>query len=97
MRNLLEGAVRAIHGELLARHPEFCTCSRCDDDVVTFVMNHARPRYATSARGWALANLELWGDQSRAELYVSVFDAMQRVSHSPRHTPGLGNEITPPP
>jgi hypothetical protein len=93
MKNLLEDAVREIHAALRQHHPQFCACARCSDDVVSLVMNHTRPRYATSPRGYALAGLEIWGDQTRAELAVLVFDAMRRVSLEPRHTPLAGTSV----
>ncbi len=92
MKNLIEAAARELHRELVAQHPEFCSCERCSDDVLALVMNHVRPRYATSPRGYALAGLDIWGDQGRAELSVLVFDAMRRVAQSPRHTPGQGTK-----
>jgi hypothetical protein len=85
MRNLVEEAVREIHTQLLGTSAQFCHCSQCADDVVVYVLNQLRPRYTTSAAGWALANLELRSDQERAALAVRVLDAMQRVSAMPRH------------
>ena len=85
MKNLVEEAVREVHEQLLTNNAQFCHCSQCADDVVTYVLNKLRPRYTTSAAGWALANLELRSDQERAALAVRVLDAMQRVSAMPRH------------
>ena len=85
MKNLVESVVREIHGELKVIHPEFCTCSQCADDVVALVLNNSQPRYATTDTGTALANLEMWGDESRAEIAVLVLDAMKRVAKEPRH------------
>jgi hypothetical protein len=93
MTNLVEEVVRELHAELVRRDAAYCTCSRCADDVVTLVLNQLRPRYANTAKGWALANLELRSDQGRAELSVRVLDAMRRVALSPRHTPAQGAPI----
>lgn len=90
MKNLLESAVREVHVELLKHHREFCHCSRCADDVAAYVLNHVRPRYATSAQGWAMENADLVSDQTRAELAVVVLDAIRRVAARPRHTPANG-------
>ena len=87
MKNLVEEAVREVHGQLLATNAQFCRCAQCADDVVVYVLNKLRPRYTTSAAGWALANLELRSDQERAALTVRVLDAMKRVSAMPRHQP----------
>lgn len=87
MKNLVEEVVREIHGELLKRGGPYCTCAQCADDVATYVLNQLRPRYANTAQGWALANLELRSDQGRTELAVRVMDAMRRVAAAPRHDP----------
>jgi competence protein ComFB len=87
MKNLVEQAVREVHGQLLAKHTEFCSCAQCADDVVTLVLNQLRPRYTTSVSGWTLTHLELGSDQERADLAIRVLDAMRRVSVTPRHPP----------
>jgi hypothetical protein len=87
MKNLVEEAVRDTHAELLRRNAGYCPCSQCADDVVTYVLNQLRPRYTNTAKGWALANLELRSDQGRADLAVRVLEAMNRVAQSPRHPP----------
>ena len=90
MNNLVEEVVREIHADLVTRHAGYCACSQCADDAVTCVLNQLRPRYSNTAKGWAIANLELRSDQGRAELSVRVLDAMQRVAQSPRHPPASG-------
>lgn len=90
MKNVVEEVVREIHAQLLAGHAEFCACQRCADDVTGLVLNHLHPRYSNTAKGWALANLELRSDQGRAQVAVRVLDAMKRVAAAPRHDPITG-------
>ena len=87
MKNALEGAVRSIHRELMKKHPEFCTCERCEDDVMALALNQTKPRYVSenSSMGTVVTGVHLSYDQLRAELTVLVFDAMRRVAKSPRH------------
>lgn len=88
MKNAIEDAVRDVYRSLRARHAEFCGCARCEDDVIAFALNHTRPRYvAGPPMGAAVTSAHLAQDQSRAELTVIVFDAMQRVAKAPRHSP----------
>ena len=90
MKNALEGAVRSIHRELMKKHPEFCACERCEDDVMAFALNQTKPRYVSenSSMGTVVTGVHLSYDQLRAELTVLVFDAMRRVARSPRHDEG---------
>ena len=90
MKNALEGAVRSIHRELMKKHPEFCSCARCEDDVLALALNQTKPRYVSenATLGNVVTGVHLSYDQLRAELTVLVFDAMRRVATSPRHDGG---------
>jgi competence protein ComFB len=86
--DVLEESVRATYDNLRAAHAEFCSCERCQDDVMTLAMSHARPRYlSTTALGAAVTRVTLSQDAAKAELAVIVFGAMRKVAESPRHSP----------
>jgi competence protein ComFB len=86
MVNALEEAIRASYETLRPLHPELCSCERCRDDVLTFALNQARPRYIVGdALGSAVTRVTLSKDQAQAELAVIVLDAMQRVARQPHH------------
>ena len=97
MKNALEGAVKSIHRELMKAHPGFCSCPRCEDDVLALALNQTRPRYVSESAtiGNVVTGVHLSYDQLRAELTVLVFDAMRRVASSPRHEEGGGTTATP--
>lgn len=86
MINALEDAVRAAYDSLRPSHPEFCSCDRCRDNVITYALNQARPRYIVGdALGSAITRVTLSGDQAQAELAVIVLDAMRRIARKPHH------------
>jgi competence protein ComFB len=86
MKNLLEGAIESIYGDMRSQYPDFCDCENCRTDVMAFALNAARPRYGGGADvGHALMTLDLQKDQTRATIAVLVLDAMRRVAASPRH------------
>jgi competence protein ComFB len=88
MKNALEELVVEVYRQLKARHPEFCACERCHDDVIAQALNKARPRYiGGSPLGAAVTRVALDGGQAKAEMAVLVFDAMRRVNLNPRHGP----------
>ena len=97
MKNALEGAVKSIHRELMKKHPEFCACSRCEDDVLALALNQTKPRYVSeqATLGNVVTGVHLSYDQLRAELTVLVFDAMRRVASSPRHDEGGATPASP--
>lgn len=86
MKNLLEGAVRAIYEDLRGQYPEFCGCERCQTDVLAYTLNAVHPRYSGGGDvGQALIAVELQRDQTRATLAVIVLEGMRRVAATPRH------------
>jgi competence protein ComFB len=89
MINALEETVNTIYAQLLDKHgTEFCSCVRCQDDVIAHALNNARPRYVGgSPLGAAVTRVSLSQDQARAEIAVLVLDAMRRVQLNPRHGP----------
>jgi competence protein ComFB len=99
MINVLEEAVRATYNELRTRNPEFCSCTQCQDDVITMSLNHAKPRWVVDNRplGAAVTRAELASDQARASIAVIVFESMRKVGSNPYHpgnTPAGGMKRT---
>jgi hypothetical protein len=88
MINALEEVVRKMYADLRSTHgADSCTCAQCQDDVVTLVLNHARPRYVTAGRllGAALTRVHLNEEGTRAELTVLILEAMRTVRGNPQH------------
>ena len=89
MINVLEDVVRQMYAELRSSHgAQSCTCVQCQDDVVTLVLNHARPRYVTTggrAVGAAVTRVQLSQESTRAELTVLILNAMRTVGTKPQH------------
>lgn len=87
MRNALEGAVRSIYAGLRQKNTQYCTCPRCQDDVITWALNNTKPRYVSGnpPLGEVITGVQLSYDQAKAELTVVVLEAMKRVAANPRH------------
>ena len=89
MVNALEEVVRQLYSELCkSQGAEFCSCEQCKDDVVSLVLNHARPRYVTTGRrsvGAAVTRVQLSSEATRAELTVLILNAMRTVGSKPQH------------
>ena len=94
MQNVLEGVLRALRDEMLSKYKQYCSCEHCKDDVLTYALNHSRPKYVTGSRamGNAVTNADLALDQSRAELTVIVLQALARVAANPRHATKPGSQ-----
>lgn len=88
MKNLLEGAIRELYLELRDKFPDACRCERCQDDIVTFSLNHLSPRYTVEENpGRTLVSVDLQKEATRASLAVTVIEAIRVVASNPRHGP----------
>ena len=86
MKNLLEGAIRELYGELNHNFPDACRCERCQADIVTFALNNLSPRYTVEENpGRTLVSVDLQREATRAELSVTVIEAIRVVASNPRH------------
>jgi hypothetical protein len=89
MQNALEESVHEVFFRLRDLEAGYCHCAKCQDDVITHALNHARPRYISGAAGIgsAVTRVALTRDQAQAEVAVLVLGAMRRVQRNPRHGP----------
>ena len=89
MINALEEVIRTEYESLRANNPQYCSCAKCQDDVLTLALNQVRPRYVQQdGLGAAVTRVALATDSARTEIIVIVFDAMRRVATKPRHPVG---------
>lgn len=92
MINALEEVVRGTFRTLRDGDATYCRCQRCEDDVMTWAMNNAKPRYIGDLPlGAAVTRVALSQDGAKAEIAVVVLDAMRRIAAHPRH----GDEARP--
>jgi competence protein ComFB len=86
MRNLLEGAIRELYFELRDNFPDACRCERCEADIITFALNNLAPRYTVEENpGRTLVGVDMQRESTRAELAVTVIDAIRVVGSNPHH------------
>lgn len=94
MINALEEVVRNTFLALRERDAAYCRCQRCEDDVMTWAMNNARPRYVGELPlGAAVTRVALSQDGAKAEIAVVVLDAMRRIASAPRHGEDATTEV----
>ena len=88
MQNVLEESVHEVFYRLRDLEAGYFHCAKCQDDVITHALNHARPRYISgNGVGSAVTRVALTRDQAQAEVAVLVLEAMRRVQRNPRHGP----------
>lgn len=84
IRNLVEEHVIAAYGNLRSHFPDFCGCDVCRGDVLVYALNRLPARYVASREGTVLTELNLEGEQSRANIEVTLMEGMRKVTMAPR-------------
>ncbi len=85
IKNYIEEIVTRIADELISKERGFCKCEQCRMDVITFALNHVKPKYATNVKGHALTEVDIASEQIQAEITVHVLDAIEQVKRHPNH------------
>ncbi len=85
IKNYLEAIVKRIAGELMNKDKDFCNCSQCRSDVLTYSLNHLKPKYADTLQGHAITSVDIESEQVKAEITVQVLAAIKKVKGQPNH------------
>ncbi|NLG68740.1 MAG: late competence development ComFB family protein [Firmicutes bacterium] len=85
LSNRVEQAVLRLLDQALAYHPDACRCPRCRRDVVALALRRLPARYAGSATGEVLIDVELQRVQVQAELRGALDQAIRVVKARPHH------------
>ena len=93
MKNIAEDAIAEAYDKVRPQVAGFCGCAKCRDDVLSYALNHIRPRYSTGEppEGAVLSRIEFSSEAGQAQLIAVVLDAIKTVAARPRHlTPPAG-------
>lgn len=85
LSNRMEQAILALLDEALAYHPDACRCQRCRRDIVALALRNLPARYAGSAGGAVVIDVELQRLQSRVEIFKALHQAITVVKNRPHH------------
>lgn len=92
VHNLIEDVIRKALDELLLEKGGICKCERCKLDMVCYSLNKAKPMYVVSSRGVIhVQNRKREDIQEEIDIYSIVKEAIEAVSHTPRHGKELRN------
>lgn len=84
IRNLVEEHVISAYGKIHSHFPDFCGCDVCRGDVLVYALNRLPALYVASREGTVLTELNLEGEQSRANIEVTIMEGMRKVTMAPR-------------
>ncbi|MBI3038820.1 late competence development ComFB family protein [bacterium] len=85
MENRNEVIVKEAVDAFLDENRSACSCERCRLDLVALVLNSLKPKYVVTELGRILTNLNLAGNQSKADILGAIISANEIVKKKPRH------------
>ena len=71
--------------DIKKQRPDICFCDICRYDMATFALNKIKPSYALSDLGNIHTKIKIMESQYRMDLLMVVVNAVERISHNPRH------------
>lgn len=84
--NKMESAVKQMLDEIIKQYDKnFCTCERCKLDIIALTLNALPAKYVVTEIGNAVTNVDLDSVQSKANIIMALYAAIDIVSSRPRH------------
>lgn len=85
LHNIMEDKVTDVTKRLMSGEQDFCTCERCQLDVVALALNQVQPKYVVTDKGELYGRANLMTNQSDTDIIKEVTRAIDIVRESPRH------------
>jgi competence protein ComFB len=85
VKNYLQEIVERIADRLIGEDSDVCRCEQCRADIITYSLNHLKPKYAINVTGHALTAVDIESEQVQAEVTVKVLEAIEMVKDHPNH------------
>lgn len=83
IKNYLEDIVRELVEEEAKKNKQLAESKDLQEDVIAYTLNHLKPKYARTRKGYIITEVELTSEQLRAEILVEVLKAIKIVTDNP--------------
>ncbi len=84
IKNYLEDIVMHVVKEESEKDPELKASKTLQEDVIAYTLNHLKPKYARTRKGYILTEVEMASEQLRAEILVKVLKAIKIIKAHPK-------------
>lgn len=85
LMNFMESVVSSYVDEVLEADDTLCGCPRCRLDIIALALNHVKPKYVVTTKGYAYAHMGELQAQFRTDTIVAVTNALKVIRAHPRH------------
>lgn len=85
----MECIVEELLPNALDNFDHICKCPICIQDIKTLTLNHLRPRYVCTNKGFLYEKANELSDQFKADILKEIVNAIEIVSKHPRHSKKL--------
>ena len=84
IKNYLEDIVKELVSAEAEKDKELKENKNLQEDVIAYTLNHLKPKYARTRKGYILTEVDLATEQLRAEILVEVLKAIKIVKEHPK-------------
>ena len=85
IENLLINTVKEVVEDVYKKRKDVCSCDTCKNDIITYTLNHLKPKYADSDLGRVISKVEINQRQFRAEVIAIALKGFDLIKEHPRH------------
>ncbi len=84
IKHYLEDIVKSIVEEEAEKDTELKASKTLQEDVIAYTLNHLKPKYARTRKGYILTEVEMASEQLRAEILVKILKAIKIIKKHPK-------------
>lgn len=85
VQNYMESIVDLLLPAIVKEYKDICKCERCLEDIKAITLNHLKPVYIATEKGYVYSKIVELEVQFRADVIQEIVKAIITVSRNPRH------------
>lgn len=81
----MEDRVSQLASDLMKGEQDFCSCDRCQLDVIAITLNKVQPKYVVTKTGELYGRANMKTNQTDTDIIQEIMRAIEIVRENPRH------------
>lgn len=85
LHNIMEDEVKLLVDKVLEEMDDVCKCEQCKLDIAAIVLNHLKPKYVVTEKGYVFSKTNSLNPQFNTDIITEITKAIEIVKNNPRH------------
>ena len=85
LHNVMEDKVTDLTANLMEEEKNFCSCNRCQLDVIALTLNRIKPKYVVTNKGELYSRAQMMTSQFDADIVKEITKSIDIERENPRH------------